>query len=122
MAVPIQFVCEAIPQVNCKSLYRLPNFVTSFTEFTSQVSLRISDQHSHFYVDHLNHQAGRGHFDDLIHLHRAVGQLLAVVVVLQIKYPTLFQPQSGIETEKSGRSDRRAVTSDRKVRPKAFGE
>lgn len=44
---------------NCKSPYRLPNFVISFTEFTSQVSLCISDQRSHFEIDHLNHQAGR---------------------------------------------------------------
>jgi len=33
-------------QYNCKSSYRLPDFVISFTEFTSQVSLRISDQGS----------------------------------------------------------------------------
>jgi hypothetical protein len=62
---------------DCKSSYRLPNFVISFTEFTSQVYLRISDKRSHFEVDHLNHQAGCGHFDDLIHLHCAVGQLPA---------------------------------------------
>jgi hypothetical protein len=31
-----------------------------------------------FEIHHLNHQAGRGHFDDLIHLHCAVGQPLAV--------------------------------------------
>src|SRR5215510_2425583 len=62
----------------CKLSYRLPNFVISFTEFTSQVSLRISDQRSYFEIDHLNHQASRGHFDDLIHLHCTVGQLLAV--------------------------------------------
>jgi hypothetical protein len=49
-----------------------------FTEFTPQVSLRISDQRFHFEIDRLNHQAGRGHLDDLIHLHCAVGQLLAV--------------------------------------------
>jgi hypothetical protein len=33
-----------------------------------------------FEINHLNHQAGRGHFDDLIHLHCAVGHLLAVAL------------------------------------------
>jgi hypothetical protein len=72
----------------------LPHFATSFTEFTSQVSLRISNQRSHFGIDNLNHQACCGYFDDPIHLHCAVGQLLAVAL-LELRIPVIVNTKSG---------------------------
>jgi len=49
--------------------------------FSAPLLSRPHSRRSLFEIDHLNHQAGRGHFDDLIHLHCAVGQLLAVALL-----------------------------------------
>jgi len=51
------------------------------TFIRSALQRRTPSQRSHFEIAYLNHQAGRGHFDDLIHLYRAIGQLLAVALL-----------------------------------------
>src|SRR5262249_52874128 len=63
--------------VNCHIVCR----TSSYLSLNSPTS-----QRSYFEIDHLHNQAGRGHFDDLIHLHCAVGQPLAVAL-LELQNP-----------------------------------